>query len=139
MSGRRRIPRHAPAFLLINALTFALDLAILSGLHTGLRWPLPLSITIGYGTALAVSFVVNRRLNFRSHGAVRGQLGRYLPVVAVNYVALVLGLGDGLAYAGLDYHLARVAAGAAELVFMYSAMRWLIFRDTAPRVQEPNS
>jgi hypothetical protein len=48
----------------------------------------------------------------------------------VNYFAWILGIGAGLAAAGVDYRLARVIAGACESVYMYAAMRWLVFRDT---------
>ena len=34
---------------------------------------------------------------------------------------------------GLDYRLAWVVAGACEALYMYAAMRWLVFRD----VQRP--
>jgi hypothetical protein len=42
-------------------------------------------------------------------------------------------LADGLATLGLDYRLARVVAGACEALYMYAAMRCLVFRD----VQHP--
>jgi hypothetical protein len=48
--------------------------------------------------------------------------------IGVNYVAFILGVGGGLAWAGLEYHLARIAAGACEAVYMYSVMRWVVFR-----------
>jgi len=57
----------------------------------------------------------------------------YTAVVIVNYLAWILGVGDGLAALGLDYRLARIAAGACEALYMYAAMRWLVFRD----VQRP--
>jgi hypothetical protein len=30
---------------------------------------------------------------------------------------------------GADYRLARIAAGACDALYMYAAMRWLVFRD----------
>ena len=39
------------------------------------------------------------------------------------------GVGDGLTALVLDYRLARVVAGACEALYMYAAMRWLVFRD----------
>ena len=53
----------------------------------------------------------------------------YAGVVIVNYLAWILGVGVGLAALGVDYRLARFAAGACEAVYMYAAMRWLVFRD----------
>ena len=116
-------------FAVINLCTFAVDLALLTALHGGLRWPLPMSITVAYVTAFGLSYLLNRVLNFRSHGAVGPQVAVYAAVVIVNYLAWILGVGDGLAALGLDYRLARVAAGACEAVYMYAAMRWLVFRD----------
>ncbi|MDP9117607.1 MAG: GtrA family protein [Actinomycetota bacterium] len=113
----------------INLLTFSLDLGLLTLLHGELHWPLPLSITLAYGTAFGVSFVLNRSINFRSHGAVGQQLGRYVLVVAINYATFILGVGDGLATLGLDYRLARIVAGGCEAIFIYAAMRWFIFGD----------
>ena len=52
----------------------------------------------------------------------------YAIVVIVNYLAFILAVSSGLAHLGVDYRLARVAAGACEAVFMYSALRWVVFR-----------
>lgn len=119
-------------YLLINALTFSLDLGCLAALHGGLRWPLPLAISLGYAVAFGVNFLLNRVLNFRSHDAVGRQLRRYVVVVIANYLLWILGLGDLLAAGGLDYRLARVAAGGCEAVYMYAAMRWVVFRPERP-------
>ena len=116
-------------FAVINLFTFAVDLLLLTTLHGGLRWPLPVSITVAYLTAFGLSFALNRALNFRSHGAVGPQVVTYAAVVAVNYLVWILGVGDGLAALGADYRLARIAAGACEALYMYAAMRWLVFRD----------
>jgi putative flippase GtrA len=123
------LPPSLLGFAVINSFTFTVDLALLTALHGGLRWPLPVSITVAYGTASGLSYLLNRVLNFRSHGAVGRQVAVYAAVVIVNYLAWILGVGDGLAALGLDYRLARVAAGACEGLYMYAAMRWLVFRD----------
>jgi putative flippase GtrA len=116
-------------FAVINICTFAADLALLTTLHGGLHWPVPVSITLSYLAASALSYMLNRALNFRSHGAVAPQVSVYAGVVVVNYLAWVLGVGAGLAAVGVDYRLARIVAGACEAVYMYAAMRWLVFRD----------
>ena len=117
---------------MINSGTFGLDVAILVTARSALDWPLWLAVSVGYTTAFAVNFTLNRWLNFRSHAPVGRQLVIYLVVVSVNYLALVLGLVTALAHAGVDYRLARLAAAGAEAAFMYCAMRWLVFRDTLP-------
>lgn len=104
----------APTFLgfaLINTFTFGVDLAILTALHGALRTPLPVAVTVGYAVAFGLAYYLNRTLNFRSHAAVGPQLTVYV-----------------LAALGVEYHLARIVAGGCEALFMYSAMRWVVFR-----------
>jgi putative flippase GtrA len=115
-------------FAIINSCTFAVDLALLTVFHGGLRWPVPVSITLSYGAASGLSYLLNRALNFRSHGAVGPQVAVYTGVIAVNYLAWILGVGAGLAALGVDYRLSRIAAAVCEAVYMYAAMRWLVFR-----------
>lgn len=127
----------APTFLgfaLINSTTFAIDLLLLTLLRSGFGLPLPLAVTIGYVVAFALAYVLNRWLNFRSHAPVGPQTGRYVAVVVVNYLAFILGLSTGLAALGVPYQLARLAAGACEAVYMYCAMRWVVFA----RAREPD-
>jgi putative flippase GtrA len=123
------IPPTLLGFAVINGSTFALDLGLLTILHGALRWPLPAAFTVSYITALGLSYLLNRALNFRSHAAVGPQVAVYAAVVAVNYLAWILGVADGLAALGLDYRLARIVAGACEALYMYAAMRWVVFRD----------
>jgi putative flippase GtrA len=127
------LPPNLLGFAVINGFTFTVDLGVLTTLHGELRWPLPVSITVAYLTAFGLSCLLNRVLNFRSHGAVGPQIAVYIAVVIVNFLVLILGVGDGLAALGLDYRLARIVAGACEALYMYAAMRCLVFRD----VQRP--
>ncbi len=62
----------------------------------------------------------------------------YAGVVVVNYLAWILGVGAGLATLGVSYQLARVIAGACEAVYMYAAMRWLVFRDSRAEAVRPD-
>jgi len=117
-------------YLLINLCTFFLDLAVLAAFHGGLRWPLPIAVTLSYGSASAVSYVLNRVLNFRSHGALGTQLPVFAAVIASNYLIFVLGLTDLLAAAGVYFELARVIAACCEAAYLYTMMRWVVFRDT---------
>jgi putative flippase GtrA len=121
----------APTFLgfvTLNGFTFAIDLALLSTLHSGLRVPLAVAVTVAYAFAFTLSYVLNRILNFRSHEAVGPQFAVYVVVVVVNYLAFILGVSSGLAALGVEYHVARILSGACEAVYMYSAMRWVVFR-----------
>jgi putative flippase GtrA len=121
----------APTFLgfaLINGFTFGVDLLVLSVLHAGLGLGLPIAVTVAYACAFALSYNLNRTMNFHSHAPVGPQFTVYVVVVVVNYLAFILGVSSALTALGADFRLARTLAGCCEAVFMYSAMRWVVFR-----------
>jgi putative flippase GtrA len=125
----RVIAPNMLGFAVISTVTFSLNLVLLVAFHGVLGWPVPVSITLAYLAGSGLGYLLNRALNFRSHGRVAPQLSIYTVVATVNYFAWILGIGAGLAAVGVDYRLARVIAGACESVYMYAAMRWLVFRD----------
>jgi putative flippase GtrA len=88
----------------------------------------PIAVTVAYACAFALSYILNRLFNFRSHAPVGPQVATYVVVVVVNYLAFILGVTTALAAAGMQYQVSRLAAGICEAVYMYSAMRWLVFR-----------
>ena len=121
----------APTFLgfcLINSFTFGVDLVLLVSLHGLLGVPYPLAVTVAYACAFGLSYALNRYFNFRSHAPVGPQLTVYVVVVVINYVAFILAVSSALTALGLDYRIARLLAGACEAVYMYSALRWVVFR-----------
>jgi putative flippase GtrA len=118
-------------YLLINLCTFFIDLGLLGLLHGKERLPIPVAVTISYGTASLVSYVLNRVFNFRSHAGVGRQLPVFIAVSASNYLIFVLGLTDLLSAVGVYYELARVLAACCEAVYLYCMLRWIVFRDTA--------
>jgi putative flippase GtrA len=123
------VPPNVVGYLLINGCTFGLDLGLLTLFHGVLKiWP-PVAVTLSYGLASLVSYACNRILNFRSHGNVGTQLPLYVVILTINYLAFLLGLFDGLVALGVEYQLARFLAACCEGVFLYSCMRWLVFRD----------
>jgi putative flippase GtrA len=83
-------------------------------------------VTLSYLTA----YVLNRAFNFRSHEALGPQTAKYMVALAINYAAFVLGVGDALTALGVEYQLARILSGLCEGVYMYSVMRWVVFRRT---------
>ncbi|GAA1854459.1 GtrA family protein [Myceligenerans crystallogenes] len=124
----RVVPPTLLGFAIINGSTFSFDLLLLTALRSGLGWPVEVAFTIAYSCALALAYVLNRIFNFRSHAPVGKQAVLYVVAVVINYVALVLGVGAGLAGLGVPYQLSRLLAGLCEAAFMYCAMRWVIFR-----------
>ncbi|MEU3014639.1 GtrA family protein [Nocardia asteroides] len=124
----RIVPATLLGFGLINSFTFGVDLLLLTVLHTGFGVAVPVSISLAYVVAFGLAFVLNRTFNFHSHAPMGRQAVVYAVVVLVNYLAFILGVGSGLVALGVEYHLARLVAGACEAVYMYSAMRWIVFR-----------
>jgi putative flippase GtrA len=114
-------------FAVVSAFTFAVDLALLTVLHSALALPLPVAVSVAYGIALTLNFLLNRALTFDSRRRIGPAAGRYAAVVVVNYVVVVLGVTTVLDAVGVQYHLARVAAGLVELVLLYAAQRWFVF------------
>ena len=131
---RRIVAPSMVGFAVVNGFTFAVDLLLLSLLIDGLGLPLGVGVTLAYGTAFALSFVLNRWLNFDPERPLGAQVVRYVGVIAVNYGAIVLGVTHALVAAGAPYQLARLAAGVGEAVFVYCAMRWLVFGRARARV-----
>ncbi|CNG90240.1 GtrA family protein [Mycobacterium tuberculosis] len=72
--------------------------------------------------------MLNRTFNFRSHAPVGPQVAIYVVVVVVNYLAFILGVTTLLVALGVHYQVSRIAAGLCEAVYMYCAMRWVVFR-----------
>jgi putative flippase GtrA len=118
-------------YLLINLFTFCIDLGLLALLHGRERLPIPVAVTISYGTASLISYVLNRVFNFRSHAGVGRQLPVFVAVSASNYLIFVLGLTDLLSAVGVYYELSRILAACCEAVYLYCMLRWVVFRDTA--------
>ncbi len=115
-------------YLLINLCTFFIDLGILGLTHGTLRLPIPVAVTLSYGTASVISYVLNRVLNFRSHDNVGRQFPLYVAVSASNYLIFVLGLTDLLSTLGVYYEFSRVLAACCEAVYLYCMMRFVVFR-----------
>jgi putative flippase GtrA len=121
----------APTFLgfaLINSFTFLFDILLLTALHGWLGVALPISVTVAYACAFTLSYSLNRTMNFQSHAPVGPQFAVYVVVVVVNYLAFILGVSTALTALGVDFRVSRILAGGCEAVFMYSAMRWVVFR-----------
>jgi putative flippase GtrA len=117
-------------YLLINLCTFFIDLGLLGLFHGHFRWPIPAAVTLSYGTASVISYILNRVLNFRSHENVGRQFPLFAAVSASNYLIFVLGLTDLLSAVGVYYELSRVIAACCEAVYLYCMMRFVVFRDT---------
>lgn len=125
---QRIIPATAVGFAALSSFTYAIDLALLALGFDVLGLPYPVAVTIGYVVAFGLAFLLNRWLNFQSHGHVGRQSGRYLLTVIANYVFFILLLASTLESLGVHFLLARLIAGACEAIFMYTMLRFFVFR-----------
>jgi len=114
-------------YLLINLCTFFVDLGLLGLFHGTIRWPIPAAVTLSYGTASVLSYVLNRVLNFRSHDDVGRQFPVYVAVSVSNYLIFVLGLTDLLSSVGVYYEFSRILAACCEAVYLYTMLRFVVF------------
>ena len=87
-------------------------------------------MTVAYACAFGLSYALNRYFNFRSHAPVGPQLTIYIVVVVINYLAFILALSTMLTDVGIDYRISRLMAGGCEAVYMYCALRWVVFGKT---------
>lgn len=124
----RILPATAIGFAAISSFTYAVDLTVLAVGFDVFDLPYPVAVTVGYLVAFTLAFVLNRWLNFQSHGPVAGQTGRYVLTVAANYLLFILLLSSTLEAVGVHFLAARLVAGACEAVFMYLMMRIVVFR-----------
>ncbi|WP_238695220.1 GtrA family protein [Ornithinimicrobium flavum] len=124
----RLVPETAIGFAAISSFTYAVDLTILYVLDSVLGVLYPVAVTVGYVIAFGLAFVLNRWLNFQSHGPVGRQTGRYVLTVLTNYALFILGLASLLEWQGVPGIGARLIAGAFEAVYMYLMMRFFVFR-----------
>ena len=82
---------------------------------------------LGFAIINGFTFSVDLGLLSLCHGVL--QTARYVVAIGINYAAFVVGVGDALTALGVQYQLARILSGLCEGVYMYSVMRWVVFRD----------
>lgn len=133
---RALVPVTFIGYALINGSAFVIDISLLWAMYEKLRWFYPLAVTLGYAVAGAYSLVLNRWLNFQSHGSISTQGGRYAVGLASQYVIFILGLSSVLHLAGVNAELARVISACCEGVFLYVLMRLWVFRGTPEPVED---
>lgn len=135
---QRWLPATAIGFAALSGFTYAVDLILLALLFN-VGVPYPVAVTTGYVVAFTLSFVLNRWLNFQSHGPVTRQSGRFVLVTVANYLLFILLLSSTLEALGVHYLVARLTAGACEAVFLYLMMRLYVFTGRGLRSRGPAS
>ena len=126
---RRVLPVTFIGYAMINGSAFLLDMGIHAFLEQFRVGGLPYGVvfSIGYGVASIYAFILNRWLNFREHGDLGKQSGKYTFVIVSNYVIWILGFGSLLGVLHVPVMLARVIAACIEGLYIYLMLRLWVF------------
>ena len=122
---------RATKYILVGAVSFGLDIAILSLCWHVLRMPLLLATSLGFWASFGVNFLLSRHWTFgAAHLSPGGQLKRYAVLVGVNYLVTLLTV-TALHRAGLDVVVARTIVLAILTISTYILYRRWVFVDVA--------
>ncbi len=125
---QRLLPVTFIGYAIINGSSFLLDMGILALIGGWLpHVPYGITFSIGYGIASVYAFILNRWLNFREHGDLGKQSGKYTFVIISNYVIWILGFGSLLGYFQVPLMVARVTAACIEGLYIYLMLRLWVF------------
>ena len=127
---RSRLPVTFIGYAIINGSAFFLDVGCLWGIETHLHWWHPVSISVGYAIAGVYSFLLNRWLNFQSHGHLVNQGSRYAIGLISQFLVFVQGLTQLLSWLGINLFLARLISACCEAAYLYVFIRLWVFRST---------
>ena len=125
---RSRLPVTFIGYAIINGSAFILDIICLRIFNNHLHWWFPMAVTVGYAIAGVYSFLLNRWLNFQSHGHVVEQGAGYTVGLISQYVVFILGLSSLLHWLGMNATLARVISACCEGIYLYVFIRLWVFR-----------
>jgi putative flippase GtrA len=121
-----RVTQHsAVRFVLVGGASVLVDAGLLYVLHGRLGMWLPPATAIAFLAGFLANFALNRQWSFGATGALRGQLVRYLALVAGNLL-LTVALVPGLTGLGVPYLVAKVLTTAALSAVNYViSKRWI--------------
>ena len=126
-SLQRILPITFIGYAMINGSAFLLDMGFLAVITQFWQLPYSLAFSIGYGLASIYAFFLNRWLNFREHGDLGKQSGKYLFVIISNYVIWIIGFASVLDWLGVHVMAARVVAACLEGLYIYVLLRLWVF------------
>ena len=92
-------------------------------------WSPVASNVAGYAVGFVVSFVLNRSFTFRSTGAARGELKRFLLIFALAYLANLAVLVLLVHAAGMGGGWAQVVAGIVYFALSFVLNKYYVFVD----------
>ena len=116
-------------YLVVGALSFAVDYQTLVLVRHVFEAPLWLATTSGFWVSFLLNFALSRLWTFQdSNGHPAGQLVRYAALVAVNFTVTLVAVSvlHGL---GLSLLLAKAATVGTLTVTTFLAYKHWVFRD----------
>lgn len=124
---QRVLPITFIGYAMINGSAFLLDMGFLAVITQWWELPYSLAFSIGYALASIYAFFLNRWLNFREHGDLGKQSGKYVFVIVSNYVIWIVGFASLLDVLGVHVMVARVMAACLEGLYIYLLLRLWVF------------
>lgn len=128
VSWWRRAYRHSfTRFCAFGLLGLGVDVSLLWLLISTVTTNRPLAVSLAFAATYALNFTLNRFFSFAAHGPVAGQVARFVPQLAADYL-LTVGAVEVLTDAGLGILTARILAGGTNAALNYTAYRFWTFR-----------
>ena len=124
---QRVLPITFIGYAMINGSAFLLDMGFLAIITHFWKLPYSVAFSIGYALASVYAFFLNRWLNFREHGDLGKQSGKYVFVIASNYLIWIVGFASVLDWLGVHVMIARVIAACLEGLYIYLLLRLWVF------------
>jgi putative flippase GtrA len=127
ISGLANQKTSAARYLLVGAVSYGFDIAILALCWHVLELPLWLATSLGFWASFVVNFLLSRHWTFEAgHRAPGGQLARYGVLVGINYVVTILAM-MALHRAGFGVVAARTITLAVLTISTFLIYRGWVF------------
>ena len=124
----RRTLRELFAFGMVGVINTLVGYAVIYTCMLALGMGAVASNVAGYAVGLCCSFVLNRRLTFRSGGSARAEVLRFLATFLVAYAINLLILLLCIDRLGVPPVYAQVVAGVGYTAVFFVLSKWFVFR-----------
>jgi putative flippase GtrA len=127
-AGRTTLLRVVlPRYAAVGALSVAIDVGLLSLLHSVAQVELILATTLSFAAALIVNYSLNHVWAFDADGLSWHRIYRYAVLVVTNY-GITVGVVAGLTSVGAYYLVAKAVAVAIGACINFTGYRLWVFR-----------
>jgi putative flippase GtrA len=118
---------HFMRYLIVGGTTFAIDFAILYGLHGVMKLNLAASASVSYWVSISFNFVLNRYWTFdvREKDSLKRHITTYLFMLILNYLFTVIFVS--IVGTHINYIAAKAIAVAVQMIWTYPVYKRYIF------------